>query len=45
MERSEVGAGNTVVVLIYKAAWLGKREQREKRHNAIVRDVCSLLFA
>lgn len=45
MERREVGAGNTVIVLIYRAAWLGKREEREKRDNAIVKGVCSLLFA
>lgn len=40
-----MGEGNTVIVLIYRAAWLGEREEGEKRDNAIVRGVCSLLFA
>lgn len=44
MERREAGEENAVIVLIYRAAWLGEIEEREKRDNAIVRSVFSWLF-
>lgn len=46
MERREreAGDGNAVIVLIYRVAWLGEREEKGKGDNAIVRGVCSLCY-